>query len=707
MPRSEKSKKSKEKKPQAAPEKIIGRRLTVLFAVVFALFLVLLGKLYFMQVMDKKYYATKLEESGLTVTVKQASPRGQIFDAKGLPLATTSQMPAVSFTHTEKITAAQMRANAGVLMPILRQFIDASQLTTRDKKDFYLSDLTKLAAVVARIPSAKFYDKSGRKLTGSATYELEVSYVKDSDISKMSADELLEAQLFKQMNATQLYSTSSIVTGALTAEQQAQIAQQESKLPGISIGTAWDHTLNTTSLLTPLIGTISTSKAGLPAEEADSLLAKGYLRNDRVGTSFLEKGYESTLQGTHSETQIQVDSKGDIQKEVTLQKGASGNNLKLTIDSAFENGVQQILQKNFDTLMTQGYGQFSQGAYAVVMNNKTGAILAMNGLVRDPATGKVQANAAATFQNAYTPGSVVKMGTITAGWQTGVITGNATQDAQAIQLRGSAPILDWWQDASPMPITVEQALEFSSNTYQVQLALKMLGAPYQTNMIVPTDKRVQVYNALRKAYGQYGLGVATGLDIPGEISGLIPATSGDNADIPNLLFESFGQFDNYTPLQLATYAATMANGGTRPTPHVVSGIYDTSATGGLGNEIKPVSADPAGKVDISSENMGYLKQGMYNVVHGTGGMATGTTMANSSVSISAKTGTSQTYAYSGGKQIPTTVNNAIAFAPSGNPQISVGVMVPTTTIQGTNTTHANQQIVVDIVNLYNQMYHFK
>ena len=78
--------------------------------------------------------------------------------------------------------------------------------------------------------------------------------------------------------------------------QVAVIASASKELPGISISTSWDRKVLETSL-SSIVGTVSSEKSGLPAEEVDAYLKKGYSLNDRVGTSYLEKQYEEVLQG--------------------------------------------------------------------------------------------------------------------------------------------------------------------------------------------------------------------------------------------------------------------------------------------------------------------------------------------------------------------------------------------------------------------------
>ena len=457
--------------------------------------------------------------------------------------------------------------------------------------------------------------------------------------------------------------------------------------------------------MTSILGTVTSEKTGIPAEDLDDYLKKGYSRNDRVGTSYLEKGYEDELHGSNAVKQVMVDKNGKVTGEKVLKPGEKGKNLKLTIDSKFQQGVQDILRNNFAALQAEGFGGHSEGAYAVVMNPTTGAIYALGGINYDLKTGAITDDALGTTQNVFIPGSVVKMGTIAAGWQNGVLSGNQVLNDQPIQILGSQVKQSWFTNGMSTPISAVQALEYSSNTYMIQTALDVMGQPYHPNMTIYTSKLEDSFKKFRKTYGEFGLGVMTGLDIPGEV----PGFKGEDETAANYLDESFGQYDNYTPLQLAQYAATIANDGKRVAPHLVEGIYDSNKDGSLGGLTKSIETKSLNTVDISLENVSLLQQGMYQVTHG-GSMATGKDiMVNASVNINAKTGTSETYKLdANGNQIYLSVNNVVAYAPSENPQIAIGVMVPDTVIKpdGT-TTHANQNITRDIVNLYHSMYGFK
>ncbi|MBU5241822.1 penicillin-binding transpeptidase domain-containing protein [Lactococcus lactis] len=699
---SDKSKKShKEVKILKDPTKSIPKRVNLLFFVIFVLFMILIGKLFNMQVLNSHFYAEKSISAGGDVQIIEGAPRGNIYDATGKALASTVAVQAVEFTRSQNATADEMYQVANKLATILSNNIDVADLTTRDKKDYFLANSKNLEKIANSLSEKEKKDKQGNDLTGSQIYDVELSKVKDSDLN-FTAEQTFAAKLFKEMNSTTTFNTTKIATGSITAEQQATIAEQEGDLPGITIGTSWDRSYAQNSL-TPLMGTITSQKSGIPAEDLDAYLKKGYQRNDRVGTGLLEKGYESELQGTHNISKVKFDKNGDVSGTKTIQKGKRGDDLKLTINLDFQNGVNNIVKTQLDQLIAQGYGQYNRGAYAVVLNVKTGAVLALSGYHRDPNTGAITENTLGTFQSVFTPGSVVKMGTLTAAWNAGVISGNDTLTAQSIQFKDSPSINDWWGDASPMALTAVEALQYSSNTYMMQLAMRMLGAPYTAaNQFLDDTNRVKVYEQFRKAFASYGLGASTGFDIPGESTGYLPSAKSEAASGVNVLYESFGQYDNYTPLQLAVYAATLGNNGTRLAPHIVQGIYEGGTDGQPGTLIKNITPKIMDKVNITPDNMDVLHQGMYAVVHGAGGLTTGRSMDSSKVSISGKTGTSEsTKVLADGSQVIVTANNAVAFAPSDNPEIAIAVVLPDNTESNASSgTKANQSIVTGITDLY-------
>ena len=666
-------------------------RLNLLFSIVILLFMTIIGRLLYMQVLNKDFYEKKLASASQT-KVTTSSARGEIYDASGKPLVENTLKQVVSFTRSNKMTAKDLKEIASQLLGYVS--ISSPNLTERQLADYYLADPEIYKKTVEALPGEKRLDSDGNRLSESELYNNAVDSVQASQLN-YTEDEKKEVYLFSQLNAVGNFATGSIVTDSLTDTQIALIASASKKLPGISISTSWERKVLETSL-SSIIGSVSSEKAGLPAEEADAYLKKGYSLNDRVGTSYLEKQYEETLQGKRSVKEIHLDKYGNMESVENIEAGTKGNNIKLTIDLAFQDSVDALLKSYFNSELGNGGAKYSEGVYAVALNPKTGAVLSMSGIKHDLKTGELTSDSLGTITNVFVPGSVVKAATISSGWENGVLSGNQTLTDQSIIFQGSPPINSWYTAFSgPMPITAVQALEYSSNTYMVQTALGIMGLTYQPNMIAGIGNLGSAMGKLRSTFGEYGLGSATGIDLPDESTGFIPK----DYDLANYITNSFGQFDNYTPMQLAQYVATIANNGVRVAPRIVEGIYGNNDKGGLGDLLQQLQPTEMNKVNISDSDMSVLHQGFYQVAHGTSGLTTGRAFSNGAlVSISGKTGTAESYVADGQQATNT---NAVAYAPSDNPQIAVAVVFP----HNTNLTNGvGPSIARDIINLY-QKYH--
>ena len=664
-------------------------RLNLLFAIVILLFLTIIGRLLYMQVLHKDFYENKLASASQT-RVTMGSARGEIYDATGKPLVQNTVKQVVSFTRSNKMTAADLKDISKKLLTYVT--VTSPELTDRQMADYYLADAEVYKKTVEALPKDKRYDSDGNQLSESELYNNAAESITSSQLD-YSEDEKKAIYIFSQLNAVENFATGNIQTDPLSDTQVAVIASASKELPGISISTSWDRKVLETSLAS-IVGSVSSEKSGLPAEEVDAYLKKGYSLNDRVGTSYLEKQYEEVLQGKRTVKEIHLDKHGDMESVENIEEGSKGKNIKLTIDLAFQDSVDSLLKSYFNSELANGGAQYSEGVYAVALNPKTGAVLAMSGIKHNLESGELTPDSLGTVTNVFVPGSVVKAATISSGWENGVLSGNQTLTDQPIVFQGSAPINSWYTQAyGSFPITAVEALEYSSNAYMVQTALGIMGQTYQPNMFVLTNNLESAMGKLRSTFAEYGLGASTGIDLPDESTGFIPK----EYNFANYITNAFGQFDNYTPMQLAQYVATIANNGVRLAPHIVEGVYDNNEQGGLGELIKQNDSTEMNKINISESDMSILQQGFYQVSHGTSALTTGRAFSNgAAVSISGKTGTAESYVNGGQKANNT---NAVAYAPTDNPQIAVAVVFP----HNTNLTNGvGPSIARDIINLYNQ-----
>ncbi|HFR3675948.1 TPA: penicillin-binding protein PBP2B [Streptococcus suis] len=686
--------KKRKNKPLEHDGNFISLRLNILFSIVIFLFLVLILRLADMQIINHDFYSNKLSTASQKI-ISNGSIRGQIYDAQGKPLVENEIQQVVSFTRSNKMSAQEMKEVANKLL----QWVTVSDvnITRRDKADYYLADTEVYQQVVENLPKDKRYDSDGNYLEESTIYSNAVDSLSDG-LLQYSDEESKAIELFKQMNGATYFSTVNLVTDPLTAEQVAYIVANESQLPGISTTNNWNRTILQTSL-SSIIGTVTSEQAGLPAEDAEYYLSKGYSSNDRVGTAYLEKQYEEVLQGQREKKEINLDRNGNVESIETIQEGQQGNNIKLTIDLAFQDGVNAILKKYFESELATGSALYSEGVYAVALEPSTGAVLAMSGYSHEKGAGSITEDALGTITSVFTPGSIVKGATISSGWENGVISGNQVQLDEPIYFAGSAPITSWWAYGS-FNIDATEALEYSSNVYMVKIALGLLGQTYSANMYLNDgDTLTNAMTKLRSTFAEYGLGASTGIDLPLESTGFLP----EEYSTANFITNAFGQFDNYTPMQMAQYAATIANNGTRISPHLVEGIYGNNAQGGLGDLIETVSGKEMNQVNISADEMALLRQGFYQVVNGGGRFNTGSAIGNgAAVTISAKTSTAETFVTDASGQVLDAVNtNIVAYAPSDNPKIAVAVVLPNLTDLNSAT---SKTIVTEIINLYHSLY---
>ena len=155
-----------------------------------------------------------------------------------------------------------------------------------------------------------------------------------------------------------------------------------------------------------------------------------------------------------------------------------------------------------------------------------------------------------------------------------------------------------------------RALQVSSNVYMFKTALKIAGVNYVRDGSL--DIKQEAFDKMRYYFRQFGLGVTTGIDLPNETAGQM-----GKGNQPGFLLDfSIGQYDTYTPLQLAQYISTIANGGYRMQPQIVKEIREPSAkpeeVGKVVQSIEPVVLN---RVDMNEEHINRVKEGFRQVFH--------------------------------------------------------------------------------------------
>lgn len=635
---------------------LIPFRLNFLFVIVFLLFAALIAQLAYLQIVNGQKFSSEAANND-TYTETTNVQRGMMYDSTGKLIVGNNSSRAITYTKPLGVTNQKMRAIADELVKFVS--IKTDSLTSGMKAEYYLANVKNYDAVKKHI-------KNADSLDSSELNRLMITYVrKHGLVSDMTNKEKEAAIVYNKMSGAYSLSSVYIKTSGVSDTEMAEVGENLSSMPGIKIGTDWTRSYPDGTSIKNLAGTVTTEKQGLPDDSINTFLAQGYSRNDSVGSSYLEKQYQDVLKGTKKTTKVFTQN-GKITKEVEQYGGQAGDDVQLTINAKF----QQDMQKIMDSAVA-GLGGYSNGGYAVAINPHTGGIYGMAGVYRDPNTGKTTVDPAGAINQSITMGSVVKPAMIIGALKSGVITpDNNVLTDMPIKVKDT-PVKGSWFNKSGganVALTASDALMVSSNSYMMQLAMKEAGFKYSygATLTMPTS----IFKKLRNNFNEFGLGVRTGIDLPGEVSGLEGKSTAKY--IGSALDLSYGNYDSYTTIQLAQYASILANKGYKIQPHLLQSIRANGKDGKMGAVKYEVKPNITSVIDVPDSYWDIIHSGMYKVVHGTSQYATGTAMKDINPAIAAKTGTAETVY----KNTDTITLSAISYAPYDDPQVVVVVAFP-------------------------------
>ena len=659
---------TKRKLKQKKKKSHIPFRLNLLFLIVFFSFIALISRLAYIQLVKGDEFVALVQRTE-TTTAKKSVPRGSIYDSQGRVLVGNKPKLAINYTRPADVKTSTMLEIAKKLTTLIS--VDASELKERDLKDYWVA--TNPDKVDSLLTADEKKKIAKENLSTSQTYEMQLEHIPSDELNYSDAEKQVIA-IFTKMNSAYALSTVTLKNEGVTEQEVAKISERLGELRGVDVDSDWDREYPMGDMLKTILGTVSSEKTGLPADRVKSLLAQGYSLNDRVGTSYLEEQYETVLSGTKTVVKSQTNTKGEVVNSTETYPGKGGSNLILTIDTEFQKKIEDIATKSVEEMTDPA----ADRVYIVVMNPKNGDVLGITGKKKKfdenfHSTG-VEDDALGAINNSFGMGSVVKPVTVLLGYMDGAITlENNTIVDEPIEFEASKPKSSSFNRNGKMELTDLDALERSSNVYMIKLAMKM-GGQKEYEKGGRLNINLSLFDKLREYYAQFGLGVRTGIDLPNEGKGY----NGGTANAFSAIDFAFGQFDLYTPLQLAQYMSTIANGGTRIAPRLVKEIHETSPSGGIGNLEDVVPTKIMNSIQVSKEILDHIKEGLYRVTHGENGTSA-TTFRTYSPEVAGKTGTAEAF-YSGPN--PAYKNEAvenstfISYAPYDNPEIVVAVVAP-------------------------------
>ena len=281
-------------------------------------------------------------------------------------------------------------------------------------------------------------------------------------------------------------------------------------------------------------------------------------------------------------------------------------------------------------------------------------------------------------------GSAVKGATVLGAMMDGVISPeNNTQADDPIYLPGTPVKKSVYPAGTFGSLDAIHALQYSSNIYMMNLALKEAKATYVPNKQITMNS--DIFSKLRGYFNQFGLGVKTGIDISGETTGIEGSTRNSDGSLKtgSALDLSYGNYDAYTLIEMAQYISTIANGGYRMKPYIVQSIQKTKDDGTKGALTSVTQPQVLNKVGFTQDELNVVRKGMYAAVHGSGYWTTATKLKDLSPAVAAKTGTAQSFYYdpdNPSSDPPETITTSlVSFGPYDDPNVAMAIVFPNLT----------------------------
>ncbi len=634
----------------------IEKRYKVLIILVAILFSVLVGYLFYIQIIKNSFFKEKVRVSTIKVVEGDSAPRGRIYDRNGKLIVDNIAVKSIVYKKNGLSRKQEVELAYKVASMIDVNF---KKISDDDLRNFWIINNPTDASNL--ITDDEYNELEERKIDNETIEKYKLERVPKEYIDAYTDNDKEAAYIYKLMNNGYNYAEKVIKKDNVSDLEYAEIAENLSILPGFNIKLDWKRQYLYDNVFKTMLGNVSDSESGIPYELKSYYLNKGYALNDRVGTSYLEYQYEDVLRGVKNKYQI-VDG-----KYVLLEEGRRGNDIQLTIDIDLQAEIEKILEEELLITKSEPNTKYYNKSFVIVSNPNTGEILAMSGkqIVGSMGNYKFYDYTPGITTTPVVVGSVVKGASHIVGYNTGSLSIGEVRDDACLKIASTKEKCSWKYLGTLNDIS---ALQYSSNTYQYNTAIRVGGGSYSYDAPLVIDENA--FNIYRDTFAQFGLGVSTGIDLPVESLGYRGSST-----LPGHLMDfSIGQYDTYTPIQLSQYINTIANGGSRLKPYLLKSIYNPTKDG-LTSKISDTERTVLNNVDTKEVYLDRVKLGFQRVLDS----GTGVGYIDLSYKPAGKTGTSESFIDTnddGVVDTETITTTFVAYAPYDNPTVSFTVISP-------------------------------
>ena len=668
--------------------KTVVRRMILLIAVAGVIMGLYVMRLIFLQLVngdDFKAKATNTTDYNFTVT----AARGDIVDSAGRRIATT--------TTSYNVVLNKLLMGDRDLDTMLQQIVELLRANGESWNDTLLIGQADAVGNYAFTDDdtstsdqkqlADMKETLGLQQYATANDVMEM-LVEKNDLQDFSPEwQRVLAGIHYEMDRQAFSNVNNFVMAEnVSAATVATIKEHSLQLPGVEIVETSARSYDQSDIIPAVLGRVGKITAekwkvtDSNGQVTYPLREKGYNMNDVLGISGLESVYEDELRGKDGVETITRNSDGVIVDTKLTTVPEPGHTVQLTIDSNFQRAVDKALADNID-MINRVYNTGTMKAAAgavVVLDVKDGSVLAASNYPSydqnlyaanyseyssDPSLPLFNR----ALQGLYTPGSTFKPAVAVAALDSGLINQYST-----VYCNG---VYNYFKDYHPRctrhghsgNIDVVTAIKWSCTIFFYDVGRRLTS---------------DVYDAY--AY-KLGLGQRTGVEVS-EAVGRLTTKSDSNYTASLDVQAAIGQGNTVvSPIQLATYAATLANNGTRYRTHFVKAILDTN-TGEVLSETKPEVMDV---IEGTGNTFELVRQGMKQVPSTISGK-----ISSYPVPIACKTGTPQrSETYAPGKHYLNAM--MVAYLPADDPQIAIGI-----SIEYGGYGARTGDLVVDIANAY-------
>lgn len=629
------------------------REKVVIFVVV-VIFTVFLVNLFNIQIFESE---EQKDAAVVSVNVEVAPLRGEIYDCNGYPLVTNKQINTIVFNYLTFPSGSDSEGRNKVINSLIKLF-------NKHKIEW--------------IDELPIVYKNG-KLSFDEDKENEVSYLKSSAFLHLNyyADvedcfsALVEryslqnysvkdarniASVYYSMRKTGFNSSTPYVFASDVSQDVVSLIKENSDVYiGVDVEIKSEREYTDGTIAPHILGIVGS----ISQEEYENKKDDGYSKNDIIGKSGIEYAMESFLRGVAGIKNITVDSSGN-KTETYIKEPVQGNAIVLTIDKDLQKVAQDALEKLIlEQQITRA--NVTSGA-VVVMNTKDNSILASASYpTYDLSTYYENADSLnedkskplwnRALRSTYTPGSTIKPCVAMAGLEEGIITGQSL-----VKCTGRYTHYEDYQPGCTGRHGNQNVVNALFNSCNIFF--------YETSRLLGIEK-------LNDYFTMFGLGESTGVELTeneGTVDSVELRESKGEIWTPGLTIQAgIGHGDNqFTPVQLCTYASVIANKGVRYKAHFIKSVMSSDYS----ETVMSYESQVLSKADFSDSNWSLVHKGMLLV--GTESYADFSAVP---VKVAAKTGTTTIEKVINGQKTDTYNGLIICFAPYEDPEIAVAVVI--------------------------------